>query len=64
MTLGKSGQKHFKTHIISLSITSIKSLMSLSSNLMTNNLIGLIYRKYVPYVTKIQILAILSIELL
>ena len=43
MTLGKSGQKHFKTHIISLSITSIKSLMSLSSNLMTNNLIGLVF---------------------
>ena len=30
---------------------------------MTNYLIGLIYRKSVPYVTKIQILAILSLEL-
>ena len=35
----------------------------LEFKLMTNYLIGLIYRKSVPYVTKIQILAILSLEL-
>ena len=35
----------------------------LEFKLMTNYLIGLFYRKYVPYVTKIQILAILSLEL-
>ena len=36
----------------------------LEFKLMTNYLVGLIYRKSVPYVTKIQIFAILSLELL